>query len=1534
MLSGVIMRSGRFIFLSFLLTAWTSTHQVSALSLSGSGNLKSDFISPAMVILQENNPPSITGQNPDPVEISEDQSFEITFDHLIVTDTDNIYPQGFTLSIGAGDNYTVSGNSVIPAPDYSGTLSVPVMVNDGVANSNIYSFQISVAAVNDTPVITGQTPDPLSTPEEQAITIELTHLVVTDPDNTFPGTFTLQVSEGTNYTVSGNTVMPALNFNGMLSVPVTVSDGETVSNIFDVHIEVTPVNDPPVITAQVPDPLSTQEDVSITIRADNLVVSDPDNTYPTGFSLSVGDGDNYTVSSTTITPAADFTGMLSVPVTVNDGLANSNTFILEINVIGSNDPPVITGQTPVSVDEDNSISILYSHLQVTDDDNAYPTGFSITVANGENYTVSGTTVTPSLNFSGVLTVPVTVSDGTNDSEPFNFQITVNPVNDPPVITAQTPLTINENQSIVVALSNLSVTDPDNTYPSGFTLQLESGSNYTVSGTTVTPSAGFSGVLTVGVSVNDGAASSAVFPLQITVNPVNDPPVITGHRALSTLEDTPITLLLSDITVTDLDNIYPSGFILKVLPGANYLSSGNTITPSANFNGILTVNVSVNDGTTDSAPFGIQITVVAVNDAPVITGQQSLSVNEDQAIALGLTHFQVSDPDNTYPTGFTLSVFNGENYTVSGTSVIPATGFSGTLTVPVQVNDGVANSNIFQAQITILPVNNAPVITGQQVVSTPEDVPVTIQLSHLTVFDSDNTFPSGFTLTIHPGTNYSVSGTTITPATDFTGTLNVTITVSDGTSQSAPFVFQIQVGDANDPPVIVGQTPLSTNEDQAVTIALTHVVVNDPDNTFPNGFTLEVSAGANFTVSGNTVTPAVNFTGVLTVPVRVNDGVNNSPPFDFKITVNPVNDPPTFDAIANQVINENSPEQKVLITGISAGPGETDQIVTLSATSSNSSIIPDPVITYSPSQTTATLTYSPVPNASGMVSITVIASDNGASTPPHLNTYNTVFQVEVTEVNNAPTLDPVSDLTIDEDAPEILISLTGISAGAGETQQLSVTAETDKPGLFEIFNVLYTHPQPNGVLQIKPAANASGIAKINVTVVDGGSSVAPSVNSITRTFTLTIQPVNDPPVFVSSPVSLAVVNEPYEYIVEISDVENDALGIQAISKPDWLSLTSTGGGKAKLSGTPGGGSAGTFTVTLRVDDAGNIVEQTYSLVVNTRPVVESFNVSMEEDQVLSLQVSHFEGAYSDADAHSLAAIVITQKPVVGNLFIGDRQINNNDTIQSEALASLVYIPALNYFGQDGFYWKASDGYHLSLNPALAEIQIAPVNDAPIIVLSRDTMQYEVNGEPAFLDELLTVEDPDDDSLAQAEIIFDPVNLNIEFDRLVFGNLGNIRASYDFETGRLLLTGPATLEDFQQALRSIQYTHINTVDPALESKRISFLANDGSAQGDPAAMIIDLRYNFIELEIPSGFTPNGDNANDTWSIQRPGGIDQLTEAEIRVFTSRGVKVFEARGFDQSWDGTYQGELLPAGTYFYTIDLKLRSKKTYRGVVTILR
>ncbi|HEY9004566.1 MAG TPA: tandem-95 repeat protein [Ohtaekwangia sp.] len=368
--------------------------------------------------------------------------------------------------------------------------------------------------------------------------------------------------------------------------------------------------------------------------------------------------------------------------------------------------PKIQGQQPVSISEDQSYTIQLTDLDVKDI--FYPWGYTLTVYSGNNYTLSGNTVIPASNFAGILTVPVTVNNGSDDSNKFDFKITVNPVNDAPVITGQTALQTTENTPVTIALANLTVSDPDNSYPTGFSLSLAAGSNYTVNGATVTPSAGFTGTLTVGTTVSDGAASSNQYGLKINVVPGNVKPVITGQVALSTPKNKAITLQLANLTVTDPDDAYPGKFTMSVAGGSNYTASGTTVTPAQNFVGTLSVPVTVNDGKASSAPYNVKITVT--NELQ-ITGQQPLETNEDQPITLKLADLVVSDPSNVYPSGFTLQILAGENYTANGLQVTPSANFYGTLSVGVTVSNGTATTNPYSVKITVNPVNDAPEIAG-------------------------------------------------------------------------------------------------------------------------------------------------------------------------------------------------------------------------------------------------------------------------------------------------------------------------------------------------------------------------------------------------------------------------------------------------------------------------------------------------------------------------------------------------------------------------------------------------------------------------------------------------------------------------------------------------------------------------------------------------------------------------------------------------------------------------------------------------------
>jgi hypothetical protein len=120
-------------------------------------------------------------------------------------------------------------------------------------------------------------------------------------------------------------------------------------------ITVVNTNDAPIITGQVPNPIPLAAGAALTIQLSHLIVTDVDNVYPTGFTLTVQNGSNYTRSNATITPTASFTGVLTVPVRVNDGIANSNTFNVRVAVSASaNRPPEIIGPIPSQLGTENT----------------------------------------------------------------------------------------------------------------------------------------------------------------------------------------------------------------------------------------------------------------------------------------------------------------------------------------------------------------------------------------------------------------------------------------------------------------------------------------------------------------------------------------------------------------------------------------------------------------------------------------------------------------------------------------------------------------------------------------------------------------------------------------------------------------------------------------------------------------------------------------------------------------------------------------------------------------------------------------------------------------------------------------------------------------------------------------------------------------------------------------------------------------------------------------------------------------------------
>jgi hypothetical protein len=167
--------------------------------------------------------PSIVGQQP--LDVDEDTPYTLSFDDLEVVDPDNIYPQGFSLNLSAGNNYTLDNQAIVPADNFNGELSVGVTVNDGNADSNEYALVITVNPVNDIPLARDD-----SGTAEQDSSSSLYDVLANDQDADNDQLLVQSLEYAGNGLVSivSNQISyaPAIGFSGSETISYTVNDGQ------------------------------------------------------------------------------------------------------------------------------------------------------------------------------------------------------------------------------------------------------------------------------------------------------------------------------------------------------------------------------------------------------------------------------------------------------------------------------------------------------------------------------------------------------------------------------------------------------------------------------------------------------------------------------------------------------------------------------------------------------------------------------------------------------------------------------------------------------------------------------------------------------------------------------------------------------------------------------------------------------------------------------------------------------------------------------------------------------------------------------------------------------------------------------------------------------------------------------------------------------------------------------------------------------------------------------------------------------------
>jgi gliding motility-associated-like protein len=435
----------------------------------------------------------------------------------------------------------------------------------------------------------------------------------------------------------------------------------------------------------------------------------------------------------------------------------------------------------------------------------------------------------------------------------------------------------------------------------------------------------------------------------------------------------------------------------------------------------------------------------------------------------------------------------------------------------------------------------------------------------------------------------------------------------------------------------------------------------------------------------------------------------------------------------------------------------------------------------------------------------------------------------------------------------------------------------------------------------------------------------------------ISMVNGPPVIHSTPDSTTEISKHYSYDIIATDPnELDVLTITVVI-PDiiqaWLKVIEHND-TTTISGRAPSGSLGLYYIYIKVEDQlGEYDEQSYNLNViklNNKPEVVPFSKNIQEDDTIFFVKEDFNIRYSDADGEALQSIKVAALPQHGILKLNGVELGLNDVIGVDEINEFSYIPHKDYFGLDIFSWTASDGKDYALIPQHVSVFISSVNDPPeIIDFEVDPFTFEYGNETIVITSAGVVVDADGDKIEKVIVSIAKNYIQGE-DSIFYETIEGLNYLWQDTVGVLTIRGIAIPSVYQDALRSLMYVNLRRLAPSGDFREVEIMLFDSDTMSIPYLRRINFENTFVELDIPNAFSPNGDEVNDTWNIEN---LNSYENYEIAVYSRTGLLIFKSNSYLNEWDGTYEGEFVPAGNYYYLINLN-KFEKVYKGTILVLR
>lgn len=419
-----------------------------------------------------------------------------------------------------------------------------------------------------------------------------------------------------------------------------------------------------------------------------------------------------------------------------------------------------------------------------------------------------------------------------------------------------------------------------------------------------------------------------------------------------------------------------------------------------------------------------------------------------------------------------------------------------------------------------------------------------------------------------------------------------------------------------------------------------------------------------------------------------------------------NTPPTFAFLPDMAIKASpgSITYDVDLEGISAGILETDQSIVITATSSNTFVIPDPIISYTSPEETGTLSFTPIEDRFGDVMITVNVKDNGGTANGSIDNIDVTFIVSMAD-NLPPEIASIPNVEGRVNQP-FNIGLSDISPGVGETTQIisSITASSSDQSVIsdDDIKINYTSPSPTGTLAISPIANASGEAIITVTLTDDGTVLNNGKNKTTTFFKVTIVP-NAPPT-INEVADLNLFANSTEQLVQltgIADGDGNTQSLALVANSNNTSLIpnpsvtyASPGTTGSLSFTPVAGQFGTATVTITLTDDGDTNNGGIDATTMTFDVHVSGNFPPRINPLGNIFIGINEPDRTVNLSEISAGVVSGSESVTVTASSSNNSVINSEDIMvnyvdPETNGSIVFTPAQDVIGETVITVTATD-----------------------------------------------------------------------------------------------------------------------------------------------------------------------------------------------------------------------------------------------------